>query len=148
MAPRTSEGSYDNGVGEQDDARAALDFLRSQPEIDASRIAIAGYSFGANVALRVANATGGFAAVIAVSNPTIRGPKVDLHLKGPAMFVTGDRDQYCDSDLLLEYRDQLGDDVTVEVLPGVDHFWWGSDGRLIEIVSEFLRQHMMAQEVR
>jgi alpha/beta superfamily hydrolase len=143
-----SEGTFDNGVGEQDDARAALNFLRSQPEIDARRIAIAGYSFGANVALRVASATEGLAAVIAVSNPTERGPKVELHLKLPALFVTGDRDQYCDSDLLLEYRDELGDDVTVEVLPGVDHFWWGSDGRLIEIVSEFLRQRMMLREVR
>jgi hypothetical protein len=141
-----SGGSFDNGIGEQDDARAALGFLRSQPEIDARRIAIAGYSFGANVALRVASATEGLAAVIAVSNPTERGPKVELHLKLPALFVTGDRDQYCDSDLLLEYRDQLGDDVTVEVLPGVDHFWWGSDGRLIEIVGEFLRQHMMVRK--
>lgn len=143
-----SEGSHDNGIGEQADAHAALDFLRSQPEIDASRIAIAGYSFGANVALRVANATARFAAVIAVSNPTVHGPKVELHLTDPTLFVTGDRDQYCDSGLLLEYREQLGDDVTVEVLPGVDHFWWGSNGRLIEIVSEFLRQHMMVQEVR
>lgn len=141
-----SEGSHDNGIGEQDDARAALRFLRSQPEIDASRTAIAGYSFGANVALRVANATEGLAAVIAVSNPTERGPKVKLHLKLPALFVTGDRDQYCDSNLLLEYRGELGDDVTVEVLPGVDHFWWGSDGRLIEIVGEFLRGRMIVRK--
>jgi alpha/beta superfamily hydrolase len=143
-----SEGTFDNGVGERDDALAALDFLRSQPEIYGSRVALGGYSFGAMVAVNVASDRGDLSALISVSNPTQSGSKVEVHLKCPTLFVTGDRDQYCDSDLLLEYRDQLGDDVTVEVLPGVDHFWWGSDGRLIEIVSEFLRQHMMVREAR
>jgi alpha/beta superfamily hydrolase len=94
------------------------------------------------VALRAASGRDDLAAVVSVSNPTQRGPKVDIHLKAPTLFVTGDRDQYCDGDLLTEYRDQLGDDVTVEVLPGVDHFWWGSDGRLIEIVSSFLEEKL------
>jgi alpha/beta superfamily hydrolase len=143
-----SEGSYDGGAGERDDARAALDFLRSQAEIDASRVALAGYSFGANVAIAVADRRDDLSALISVSAPTQRGPKVEVRLLCPALFVMGDRDQYGDSELLLEYREQLGDDVTVEVLPGVDHFWWGSDGRLIEIVSGFLREHMMVEEVR
>jgi alpha/beta superfamily hydrolase len=140
-----SGGSYDNGLGEQDDARAALAFLRAQPEIGATRTGLAGYSFGATVAINVASGRDDLATLVAVSNPTQRGPKVEVRLKCPTLFVTGDRDQYCDAELLLEYRDQLGDDVTVEVLPGVDHFWWGSDGRLIEIAGEFLRRHMTVE---
>jgi alpha/beta superfamily hydrolase len=143
-----SEGSYDNGIGERDDARAALEYLRSRPEIDNSRVAIGGYSFGATVAVAVTDGRDDLSALISVSDPTKRGPKVAIYLKCPALFVVGDRDQYCDADLLLEYRHQMGDDVTVEVLPGVDHFWWGSDGRLIEIVGGFLRQHMMVGEAR
>src|SRR6266540_978811 len=46
-----SEGRYDNGVGEQDDVRAALTYLRGLPEVDSARVALAGYSFGAAVAL-------------------------------------------------------------------------------------------------
>lgn len=137
-----SEGSYDGGEGEQDDARAALHALRLQPEIDADRVALAGYSFGATVALTVASGRDDLAAVIAVSSPTVRGDKVEIHLEAPTLFITGDRDQYVDAGLLQEYRSQLGDDVTVEVLEGVDHFWWGSDGRLIEIVGAFLRRHV------
>jgi alpha/beta superfamily hydrolase len=140
-----SGGSYDNGLGEQDDARAALAFLRAQPEIGATRTGLAGYSFGATVAINVASGRDDLATLVAVSNPTQRGPKVEVRLKCPTLFVTGDRDQYCDAELLSEYRDQLGDDVTVEVLPGVDHFWWGSDGRLIEIAGEFLRRHMTVE---
>jgi alpha/beta superfamily hydrolase len=47
-----------------------------------------------------------------------------------------------DGELLTEYREQLGDDVTVVVHEGVDHFWLGSDDRLIETVSGFLREHL------
>jgi alpha/beta superfamily hydrolase len=133
-----SEGGYAGGLGEQDDVRAALAWLREQPAIDGDRMVLAGYSFGAMVALRVASGRRDLAGVIAVSNPTQRGPMAEVHLQAPALFATGDRDQYCDSELLKEHREQLGDDVTVEVLPGVDHFWWGSDDRLTETVAAFL----------
>jgi len=47
----TSTGSYDDGVGEEDDVRAAVDFLREHaPGLP---IWIAGFSFGARVGLTV-----------------------------------------------------------------------------------------------
>jgi alpha/beta superfamily hydrolase len=137
-----SEGSFDNGVGEQQDVAGALEYMRGLPEIDASRVAVAGYSFGALVVLRYADGRDGLSGVIAVSNPTQPGPGVALYLRSPTLFVTGDRDEYCDSALLTEYREQMGDEVTVVVHEGVDHFWWGSDGRLIETVTGFLREHL------
>ena len=42
-----SEGEYDGGEGEAEDARAAVEFLAAQPDIDRGAIALAGYSFGA-----------------------------------------------------------------------------------------------------
>ncbi len=135
-----SEGAYDNGAGEMEDVLAALGALRSQPEVKADRVALAGYSFGAMVMLRAASDRDDLAAVISVANPTQRGPKVEIHMLAPTLFVVGDRDQYCDGQLLLEYRDQIGEDVTVEIVPGVDHFWAGSDDRLIDIVQAFLRR--------
>lgn len=46
-----SEGKFDEGVGEVEDARAALAFLRERyPELPYS---VAGFSFGARVALRL-----------------------------------------------------------------------------------------------
>jgi hypothetical protein len=134
-----STGAYDGGNGEADDVRAAIDYLRSLPEIDAERVALAGYSFGAMVALRVASGRDDLSTVIAVSNPTKRGSKVEIHLPMPALFLAGDRDEYCDGDLLTEYGDEIGPNVTVTVFPGVDHFWWGSDDRLVEATATFLR---------
>ncbi len=46
-----SEGKYDNGIGETEDARAALAFLRSRyPDLPFS---IAGFSFGSRIALQL-----------------------------------------------------------------------------------------------
>lgn len=137
-----SEGAYDGGNAEADDVRAALAWLGDQPEINGDRIALAGYSFGAMVALRAADNREDLAALVSVSTPTVAGSKVEIQLAVPALFITGDLDQYCDHKMLLEYKDDFGPDVRVEVVPGVDHFWWGSDERLIAIVSEFLREHV------
>jgi alpha/beta superfamily hydrolase len=137
-----SVGRYDNGKGELDDMRAATEYLRMRPEIDKGRVAVAGYSFGAMMAARVASGRDDLAAAVLVSIPTERGPKVELSLPMPALFVTGDRDEYCDPGLLLEFRERIGPDVRVEVLEGVDHFWWGSDERLAEIVGGFLASHL------
>jgi alpha/beta superfamily hydrolase len=141
-----SDGSYDNGEGEQRDIGAALEYLRTQPEIDEETIALAGYSFGAMVALRYASERTDLTAVVSVANPTVRGPRVEIHLPMPTLFVTGDRDEYCDGELLMEYREELGPDVTVEIMKGVDHFWVGSTDRLEEAVSGFLQQHLARKD--
>lgn len=141
-----SDGSFDNGEGEQRDIGAALDCLRSQPEIDGDHVALAAYSFGAMVALRYASERTDLAAVVSVANPTVRGPKVEIQLPVPTLFVVGDRDQYCDGELLQEYREQLGPDVTVEIMHGVDHFWVGSTDRLQEAVSAFLLRHLTGKD--
>lgn len=138
-----SEGTHDNGAGEQDDVRAALAWLRTQPEVDAERVVLAGYSFGAMMALRAADRRDDLAAIVAVSSPTVRGSSVEIQLRAPSLIVTGDRDSYVDAGLLVEYGPQFGPDVTVEVVSGVDHFWWGSDERLIAIVSDFLRAKLL-----
>ena len=141
-----SEGAYDNGDGEQRDIGGALEYLRAQPEIDSDYIALAGYSFGAMTAFRYAVERTDLAAVVLVSNPVVRGSKVERRFLVPTLFLTGDRDEYCDGDLLMEFRDQLGPDVTVEIMKGVDHFWVGSTDRLQEAVSGFLRKHLAGKD--
>src|SRR5438034_3172074 len=86
-----SEGRYDNGIGERDDVRAALTYLRGLPEVDSGRVALAGYSFGAAVALHATDER--LNAFIAVSLPTAMALK-DVHFACPALFISGDQDEY------------------------------------------------------
>jgi hypothetical protein len=137
-----SEGSYEGGVGELNDVGAAVDYLKVQPRIDSGRVVLAGYSFGATMALRHAADSPGLAAVVAVSPPTGAGPFNGIFIEPPLLLVAGDRDEYCDTGVLASYREQLGRDVQLDVLPGVDHFWWGSDDRLAEVVTGFIAGHV------
>ena len=51
------------------DAQCALTQLRTQPEVDASRIGVYGHSYGGPVALQLAASTPGIRALAAVSSP-------------------------------------------------------------------------------
>jgi alpha/beta superfamily hydrolase len=137
-----SDGRYDNGVGEQDDVRAALACLRGLPEVDSQRIALAGYSFGAGVAVRVASGPD-LRAFIGVSLPTMM-PLGGVTLGCPALLVSGDEDEYSDADDLTEFVRSLGAPAELKLLPGLGHFWFGVERDLKEIVAPFLKTHLVA----
>jgi len=136
-----SEGRYDNGIGEQDDVRAALAYLRELPGVDSQRIALAGYSFGAGVAVRVASDPD-LRAFIGVSLPTMM-PLEGVILGCPALFVSGDEDEYSDADDLTEFVRSLGAQAELRLLPGLGHFWFGVERDLKEIVAPFLKSHLL-----
>jgi uncharacterized protein len=136
-----SEGQYDSGVGEQDDVRAALAHLRGLPELDAARIGVAGYSFGAAIALEAADSA--LSAVIAVSLPT-NMPLHDPHIACPALFISGDADEYSNADELARVVRDLGSSAELKILPGLGHFWFGVERDLQAIVAPFLRANLIA----
>ena len=123
-----SEGTYDNGVGEQDDVGAALAYLRELPEVDGARVALAGYSFGAAIALQAVDER--LNAFIAVSLPTTM-PLKDVRVACPALFISGDEDQYSDAGEL------------TRLVRGLGHFWFGVERDLQAIISPFLRAHLL-----
>ena len=49
-----SGGAHTGGEGEQDDVRAVLAHTAALPDVDADRVGLAGYSFGAGMAAAVA----------------------------------------------------------------------------------------------
>ena len=145
-----SEGTPAGGQAEPDDVQAACAFLAEQPEVDSGRVALAGYSFGAAMAL-LASPDVSPAGLALVSLPTIAGELSPPGGAFPLLLVSGDRDEYSDtaalarlaeaageSDVLQTRRGSVGR-ARLEVIPGVDHFWAGSDDRLIETAAAFLR---------
>lgn len=133
-----SEGRHEQGEGERLDVAAAVEYLRRLPEGGARQVAVAGYSFGAAVALS-AN-IGDLAALVAVSAPTMALPSSLPRLPYPLLLVSGDEDEYSDPDDLTEFAQAAG--VELRFVAGADHFWWGHETELREIVAAFLGRHL------
>ena len=98
-----SGGAYDNGIGEQDDALAALQALATGTVADElpdeMRVGLAGYSFGGGVALGAARGAVGLAALALIS-PAIGDDASQEALSAltmPKLIATGEADNFCDS---------------------------------------------------
>lgn len=128
-----STGKHDNGKGEQDDVRAALEDLRRQLPAPAS-VALAGYSFGAAVAAAVAEGTS-VAALALIAPPLgLTSLRLPTAATGPMLIVVGAEDQYCSPAALQTLRDALPHAV-IAVIAGADHFFLGSLDALADAVS-------------
>jgi len=149
-----SQGVHDNGRGERDDVAGALDWLLAQPAVDPRRVSLVGYSFGACVGLAHVHAdprVSAFAAVglaVEFCDPDAMRPftERDQDLSQPApgsltcpkLFITGERDQLAPLGELLRLVEQLPEPKSVQIVPGVDHFWWGSERKVGELVADFI----------
>jgi alpha/beta superfamily hydrolase len=134
-----SEGHHDHGRGERADLAGALDWLLTQPEVDPGRISVVGYSFGAGVTLAHAQTDARVAAVAAVSLVTEYCDIDSMQsFTRPKFFVTGKYDQLAPPDVLGELVDQLPPPKTLHLVPDADHFWWGREQEVAELVAGFV----------
>src|SRR5271170_5870988 len=87
-----SEGKYADGIGETEDARAALALLRSRyPGLPFS---LAGFSFGSRIILRLGCETPGPSRLIAAGFPANLSDSASLgRCPVPRVFVVGTHDQ-------------------------------------------------------
>ncbi len=133
-----SEGAFDWGGGETDDADAALETLSLRDEVDGSRIGIAGYSFGAAVAIQSAtdSTTAHAVAAIACPAPQFRAFS-GMELLQPKLFVLGDHDHNFPVDQFRFLCRRFADPRQSEVISGADHFFRGHEPALSEMTSEF-----------
>ena len=120
-----SEGEYDGGEGEADDASAAVEFLKAQPGVSGAGLVLAGYSFGSMVALRRGLASKDVSRIMAVALP-IGMAKFDFaSASKPILMISGDSDSYSPVDGLKKLAQALGPQARVEIIRGADHFFGG-----------------------
>lgn len=133
-----SAGEYDNGVGELQDALAALAWLRA----GSSGVPtwLAGFSFGAAIAIRAAveSEPDGLISVA----PAIARFAADL--KGqpacPWLLLQGDQDELVDIEATIAWVNQLSPGPELAVMPGADHFFHGRLVELRELVTNFVQK--------
>jgi len=119
-----SEGTHDKGVGEQEDVRAALDFLALRHP--GKPLLLAGFSFGCWVGLRAGCADERVAELIGLGAPVDGSDFSYLRsCAKPKLFLHGANDEYGDPRKLEELAAGLPGENKVAVIEGADHFFTG-----------------------
>jgi uncharacterized protein len=142
-----SEGEHANGIGEVDDARAALDWLEQEFKLP---VVFAGFSFGAAVGLRAAYNDDRVRALIALGLPAI--PIEDRiydfeflrECAKPKLFVSGSRDQFGPIGKLEALVSTFADPKKLVRIEAGDHFFEGRLREMREAVETWLRECVQA----
>jgi uncharacterized protein len=124
-----STGNYDEGRGEMDDVRYALDFLSHRyPGLP---VILAGFSFGAYVGLRVAASDDRVQAMIGLSVPARMFNSETLQgCHKPKFLIHGTQDELAPYELTQAWFEQVPAPKSLVAVPGADHFF---QGRLEEV---------------
>jgi len=133
-----SAGSYDNGVGELDDALAALDWLAQQyPKVP---LWLGGFSFGAAIAVRAAVSTT-VSGLISVAPAIYRfADGLEQQPECPWLVIQGDEDELVEVDETIAWFNSLAPGPELLVVPGAEHFFHGRLGDLRSAVMEFVEE--------
>jgi uncharacterized protein len=132
-----STGSFGGGRDELADVRAAIGTVREHAD---GPTLVAGWSFGASVALREAFEDRRVAALALIGLP-LRPNDLQLpplpdelrRLKRPLLLLAGEHDEYCPADELRSYGDGVADVVIVE---GTDHYLWRHERDAAAIIGD------------
>jgi alpha/beta superfamily hydrolase len=131
-----SEGTYDDGRGEVDDALAVMAELRRVAP--GAALSVCGHSFGSWVALRAATTPHSAGAGAPPDRVLLLAPSVRFEsrarqpLRRPprSTIFVGDRDEFCDVDEARALADELGADL--RVFEGFDHHFLKSRRAMAE----------------
>jgi alpha/beta superfamily hydrolase len=134
-----SAGSFDQGEGELEDARAAMGWLRER--YPGARLWAAGFSFGSWVAARLAASEGGIERMILVA-PTVReaGYQVLHGSPVPKLVIQGTRDDLCPPQALEPEFARWAEPKELILIPGATHFFDRQLGDLARALTEALAE--------
>jgi alpha/beta superfamily hydrolase len=120
-----SEGEYGHGVGEMEDARASLAWLRERyPDLPYS---LAGFSFGSRIVLQMACGDPAAQRVIAVGFPTTYKNRDYLeNCRSRKIFIQSTHDEHGPMDDLERMFETLPEPKQLLWVPAEDHFFKGA----------------------
>jgi len=131
-----SQGNYDDGIGEQEDVRAAVAYLADS---GMRQINLAGYSFGAWVNALAVNDGLKIDNLIMVSPPVaFIDFKSIANLDSLKLIVTGSRDDIAPAGMVEKLYPTWNPTAKFEVIQGADHFYGGYTNQLEAVLKNFL----------
>jgi len=138
-----SEGTFDLGEGEMEDFRAGLDYIAQR--YPGARLWVAGFSFGAWVALEVGAADERVSALIGIAPPvatSVSGMDYSfpntLASTKPKFFVQGEADEVCPIQEMWKFYGQLQEPKELVVVDAADHLFEGKTQEVGEALEDLL----------
>jgi alpha/beta superfamily hydrolase len=133
-----STGLFDQGRGEADDVRAALDRLATlYPGVP---LCLAGASFGAWVGLPVGCADARVRQIVGVAVPVETLDMVTLaRCARPKLIVQGEDDEYGPLPALEHWFAALPEPKRLAIVPGADHLFSGHQAELRAAIVAYFR---------
>jgi alpha/beta superfamily hydrolase len=140
-----SEGDHDKGHGEQDDVRAALDWLEREYQ---RPILFAGFSFGSSVGLRTCCGDPRVRGLVALGLPVNAGGR-EYHYRylaacgQPKLFISGTQDEFgprAEVEAVVAAAAPPAELVFVE---GADHFFAGKLEPMQQALNAWLETHFL-----
>jgi alpha/beta superfamily hydrolase len=134
-----SAGVYDNGHGEQDDVRSAIDYLAQQ--FPGRPVLLAGFSFGSSVGLRVGCADERVDRLIGLGLPV---DNVDLSFlqrcAKTKWIIQGGNDAFGSRATLEALFATLPEPKRLAIVEGADHFFTGQLDQVTAVIDAWLDQ--------
>lgn len=131
-----SEGQFDHGIGELDDALAALLWMRERhPQ---GSLWLGGFSFGAAIAVRAAVAFD-VHGLISIAPAIVRfAGKLEGQPRCPWLVIQGDEDELVEVEETIDWVNSLEPGPELLVMPGAEHFFHGKLNVLREAIMDFV----------
>jgi hypothetical protein len=138
-----SEGEHDNGRGEQDDVRAALDWLEREYR---RPLLFAGFSFGSSVGLRACCGDPRVQGMVALGLPvSAEGRDYSYSFlaqcRQAKLFISGTRDQYGPQAAVEAVVAAAAPPAELVFVDGADHFFLGKLESMQQALSAWLEHH-------
>jgi alpha/beta superfamily hydrolase len=138
-----STGQHDEGHGERDDVRAALDYLSANyPELN---LTLCGFSFGARVGLEVGIEDPRVRYLIGIGTPL---NKYDFEFlqacRKPLLLVHGEHDEFGEVEQVKKMAAELEQKTLVRlvVIPGAGHFFENRLDDLKRAITDWISEQL------
>lgn len=134
-----SAGAFDEGRGEADDYRAALDAM--QARYPNTPLWAAGFSFGAWIALETGAADPRVSLLLGVAPPVTRAHysfERTLASTKPKFLIQGDMDEICPLQDLRAFYARLHEPKELVIIDGANHLFEGKTGEVGEAIEDLL----------
>jgi hypothetical protein len=138
-----SGGTFDRGEGEQEDMKAALEYMAAHyPGV---KLWSAGFSFGAWVALEVGAQDDRVSVLIGIAPPvatSVSGQPYDfsntLASTKPKFFVQGEDDEVCALEAMWQFYGRLHEPKELVVIDAANHLFDGKTQEVGEALEDLL----------